>query len=155
MQKSSTRLPKTRSPVFSLFLPLSYPLFILLLLLIIGNVHPNPGRVFSCLMCAENVPWRGRPLQCCICSKWVHLGCSLLSFSKFKTLSRSHSWSFSLCCVPATFGDPIPTVTSSSDSDHATIFKFKQNSSHVHVLTYIVLPSFPFFCPLLSNQFSM
>ena len=31
-------------------------------------------------------------MQCCTCSKWVHLKCSLLS-SKFSTLGSSHSWS--------------------------------------------------------------
>ena len=38
---------------------------------------------------------------------------------------------------------------------YAAIFKFKPNSFYVHVLTYIVLPSSNFFCPLLSNLFSM
>ena len=63
-------------------------------------------------MCAGNVTWRGRSVQCCTCSTWVHLKCSLLSFSRFRTLGSSHSWSY----VPAS-GDPTPTnaVTSSSD----------------------------------------
>ena len=49
-------------------------------------------------------------MQCCICSKWVHLKCSLLPFSKFRTLGSSRSWS----CTPTSFGDN--TVTSSLDS---------------------------------------
>ena len=61
--------------------------------------------------------WRGRSVQCCTCTNWVHLKCSL-SFSRFRTLGRSHSWSCPSCCVPAFYGDPTPTstVTSSSDS---------------------------------------
>ena len=57
-------------------------------------------------------------MQCCTCSNWVHLKCSLLSFSRFRTLVSSHSWSCPPCCIPAFFGDPTPTrtVTSSSDS---------------------------------------
>ena len=43
-------------------------LLILLLVLMIGNVHPNPCSVFSCLVCAGNVTWRGRSVQCCTCS---------------------------------------------------------------------------------------
>ena len=68
-------------------------------------------------MYAGNVTWRGRSVQCCTCSKWVHLKCLLLSFSTFRTLGSSHSWSFPPCGVPA-FGDftPIKTVISSSDS---------------------------------------
>ena len=48
--------------LFSLF-PLSCPtlallrLFILLLLMS-GNVHPNPGPIFPCSVCAGNVTWR-------------------------------------------------------------------------------------------------
>ena len=41
-----------------------------------GNVHPNPGLIFPCSVCAGNVTWRGKSVQCCACSKWVHLRCS-------------------------------------------------------------------------------
>ena len=63
----------------------------LLLLLMSGNVHPNPGPIFPCSVCAGNVTWRGKSVQCCTCSKWVHLRCSQLSLSKFRTLNSSHS----------------------------------------------------------------
>ena len=68
-------------------------LLILLLLLMSGNVHPNPGPIFPCSVCAGNVTWRGKSLQCCACSKWVHLRCSQLSLSQFRALGSSHSWS--------------------------------------------------------------
>ena len=85
--------------LFSLFL-FSCPslsllhLFILLLLLMSSNVHPNPGPIFPCSVCTGNVTWRGKSVQCCTCSKWVHLRCSQLSLSKFRALGSSHSWSF-------------------------------------------------------------
>ena len=66
-------------------------LLILVLLLMSGNVHSNPGPIFPCSVCSGNLTWRDRSVQCCTCSKWVHLGCSLLSLSKFKTLGSSHS----------------------------------------------------------------
>ena len=84
--------------LFSLFL-FSCPslallcLLILLLLLMSGNVHPNPGPIFPCSVCAGNVIWRGKSVQCCACSKWVHLRCSQLSLSLFRALGSSHSWS--------------------------------------------------------------
>ena len=68
-------------------------LLIFLLLLMSGNVHPNPGPIFPCSVCAGNVTWRGKSVQCCTCSKWVHLRSSQLSLSKFRTLDSSHSWS--------------------------------------------------------------
>ena len=71
-----------------------YRLLSLFLLLMNGNVHLNPGPIFPCSVCAGNETWRSRPVQCCTCSKWVHLRCSLIYFSKFRTLGSSHSWSF-------------------------------------------------------------
>ena len=81
--------------LFSLFL-FSCPTLALLLLLMSGNVHPNPGPIFPCSVCTGNVTWRGKSVQCCTCSKWVHLRCSQLSLSKFRALGSSHSWS----CFP-------------------------------------------------------
>ena len=46
---------------------------LILLLLMSGNVHPDPGPIFPCSMCAGNVTWRGKSVQCCTCSKWIHL----------------------------------------------------------------------------------
>ena len=100
--------------LFSLFL-FSYPslallrLLILLLLLMSGNVHPNPGPIFPCSVCTGNVTWRGKSVQCCACSKWVHLRCSQLSLSQFRALGSSHSWSCPPCRI---------TVTSSLDSSN-------------------------------------
>ena len=76
-----------------------------------GNVYPNPGPIFPCSVCAGNVTWRSKSVQCCTCSKWAHLRCSQLSLSKFKTFDSSHSWSCFPCCVPTR-----NTVTLSSDS---------------------------------------
>ena len=84
---------------------------IIFLLLMSGNVHPNPSPIFPCSVCAGNVTWRGKSVQCCTCSKWVHPRCSQLSLSKFRTLDSSHSWSCLPCCVLTR-----NTVTSSSDS---------------------------------------
>ena len=46
-----------------------FRLLILLLLLMSGNVHPNPGPIFPCSVCAGNVIWWGKSVQCCTCSK--------------------------------------------------------------------------------------
>ena len=54
-----------------------------------GNVHHNPGPIFPCSVCAGNVTWRGKSVQCCTCSKWVHLTCSQLSLSKFRALGAA------------------------------------------------------------------
>ena len=73
--------------LFSLFL-FSFPslallcLLILLLLLMSSNVHPNPGLIFPCSVCAGNATWRAKSVQCSTCSKWVYRRCSQLSNSE-------------------------------------------------------------------------
>ena len=57
--------------LFSLLLPLS--LARILFLLLSGNVCSNLGPVYPCSVCAGNVTCRGRSVQCCTCSKWIHL----------------------------------------------------------------------------------
>ena len=104
--------------LFSLFL-LSCPtlaLLRLLLLLMSGNVHPNPGPIFPCSVCAGNVTWRGKSVQCCACSKWVHLRCSQLFLSNFRALGSSHSWSCPLCRNTVT-----PPSSYSSDTYTSTV----------------------------------
>ena len=98
------------------FSPTLLCLLILLLLLMSGNVHPNPGPTFPCSVCAGNVTWRGKSLQYCTCSKWVHLRCSKLSLSKFRALGSSHSWSCPLCRNTVT-----PPSSDSSDTNTSTV----------------------------------
>ena len=91
-QKGSTHLFKINRLFFLLFSCLSVTcILILLLLMMSGNVQPNPATIFSCSMCSGNVTWSGRPMQCCTCPKWVGSRYSLLSFSRFKNLGSSHS----------------------------------------------------------------
>ena len=103
-----------------------------------GNVHPNPGPVFPCSVCAGNVTWSVRSVLCWTCSKWVHLRCSLLS-SKFKTLGSSHSWTCFFGCVPAS-RNPTTSNSVSSSSDSSSLY------------TSTVL-SGPFGSPLLMQHF--
>ena len=83
-----SEIGRLSSPFFCL-LHTHLRLFILLLL-ISGNVHPNPGLIFLCSVCIRNVIWWDKSVQCCTCSKWVHPRCSLLTLSKFRTLGISH-----------------------------------------------------------------
>ena len=93
-------------------------LLILLLLLMSGNVHPNPGPIFPRSVCAGNVTWQGKSVQCCACSKWVHLRCSQLSLSNFRALGSSHSWSCPPChnTVTPPSSDSSGTYTSTVES---------------------------------------
>ena len=107
--------------LFSLFL-FSCPtlarlrLLILPLLLMSGNVYPNLGPIFPCSVCAGNVTWWGKSVQCCTCSKWDHLRCLQLSLSKFRALGSSHSWSCPPCRNTVT-----PPSSDSSDTYTSTV----------------------------------
>ena len=100
-------------------------LLILLLLLMSGNVHPNPGPIFLCTVCTGNVTWWGKSVQCGTYSKWVHLSCSQLSLSKFKTLGSSHSW-----CCPSPFHNTLTPSSDSSDMYTSTV----QSGPHLLIL---------------------
>ena len=85
-------------------------------------------------------------MQCCTCSNWVHLKCSLLSFSRFRTLGSSHFYSFPLCF----FGDSTPTSTVTSSSDSSSWYTSTAQSGphllmqHSHpTLTFKLLILFP------------
>ena len=123
-------------------------LLILLLLLMSGNVHPNPGPIFPCSVCAGNVTWRGKTVQCCTCSNWVHIRCLQLSLSNFRALGSSHSWS----CLPCR-----NTVTPSSDSSDTYTPTVQSGPPLLMLFSRVTLVSkppilhlpilYPFLCP--------
>ena len=119
-----------------------------------GNVHPNPGPIFPCSVCAGNVTWRGKSVQCCTCSKWVHLSCSQLSLSEFRALGSSHSWSCPPAitlwllrtpstCIPPLYNLAPPLLMLLS---HPTLVS-KLLIPRRHILYLLPLP--PHHCPLL------
>ena len=141
--------------LFSLFSCLS--LARLLLLLMSDNIHPNPCPVFPCLVCAGNVIWAGRSVQCCTSFNWVPLMCSLLSFSRLRILGSSHSWSYPTCCVPDFFEDPTLTSTVISSLDSSSWYTYTAQSGplllmqHSHpILAFIPLIHFLLTLYLLS-----
>ena len=111
--------------LFSLFCCLSLAcLLILLLLLMSGSVHPNPVPVFPCSVCTGNVTWRNRLVQYFTYFKWFQLRCSLLSFSRVKTLGGSQFWSCPPCCDFGFSSDPTPSNTLSSSLDSSSLYTF-------------------------------
>ena len=113
-----------------------------------GNVHPKPGPTFPCSVCAGNVAWRGKSVQCCTCSKWVHQRCSQISLFKFRALGRSYSWSFPPCRNTVTHStDSSDMYTSTVKSDplllmvHSRVtLVFKPLIPHLPTLYLLPLP---------------
>ena len=97
-------------------------------------------------------------MQCCTCSNWVHLKCSLLSFSRFSTLGSSHSWSCLPFCVPVFFEDPTPTSTVTSSSEFSSWYISTAQSGHLLLMQHshptlsfkplILLPPTSYLLPL-------
>ena len=67
------------------------------MLLISGDIHPNPGPIDPCSVCSHRVTWGNRSVQCTNCSLWVHLSCSGLSPADFRKVSPGHSWTCPMC----------------------------------------------------------
>ena len=81
------------------------------LLLISGDIHPNPGPIDPCSVCSRRVTWGNRSIQCTNCSFWVHLSCSGLSPFDFRKISPGHSWTFPMC--PSS-SQPLPSLSHSN-----------------------------------------
>ena len=92
-------------------------LLILALLLISGNVHPNPGPIsnhphpsYPCSICHLDV---GRDsLQCSACLKWVHFLCSSLTRADFRTICATGTavgWRCPACHPQKTTDSPTQT----------------------------------------------
>ena len=89
-------------------------LLILALLLISGNVHPNPGTIsnhphprYLCSICHLDV---GRDsLQCSACHKWVHFLCSSLTCADFRIICATGTavgWRYPVCHPQSKTGSP-------------------------------------------------
>ena len=70
-------------------------------------------------------------MQCCTCSKWIHLRCSLLFFSRCRISGSSHSWSCPPCCDPDPSRDLIPTNTATSSPYFSSLY-----TSHCYLATW-------------------
>ena len=129
---STERSPPLSRTVFSLGRPLTghnwaapllidrtpfRRLLILALLLISGNVQPNPGPIsnhlhprYPCSICHLDV---GRnSLQCSACLKWVHFLCSSLTRADFRTICATGTavgWRYPTCHPQNTTGSPTQT----------------------------------------------
>ena len=149
------------SRFFSLFL-FSCPclallrLLTLLLLLMSGNVYPNLGPIFPCSLCTGNVTWSDKSMQCCACSKWVHLRCSQPFLSEFRAFGSSHFWS----CSPYRITVTLPssdssdmytsTVQSSPASANGALSPHSRlQTSYPPSAHYIYSPSAPHHRPLI------
>ena len=79
-----------------------------MLLLISGDIHPNPGPIDSCSVCSRRVTWGNRAVQCTNYSLWVHLPCSGLSPADFCKISPGHSWTCPMC---SSSSQPLPSLS--------------------------------------------
>ena len=89
-------------------------LLILALLLISGNVHPNPGPIrnhphprYLCSICHLDVDRDS--LQCSACLKWVHFLCSSLTRADFRTICATGTavgWRYPVCHPQSKTGSP-------------------------------------------------
>ena len=80
----------------------------LLLLLMAGDIHPNPGptAMYPCPVCARHVTSRGLNYRCTRCTGWVHAKCSgLLDAAQFR---RNKDWTCDPCSASKTHKPTTP-----------------------------------------------
>ena len=92
--------------------PLHYlshsPLILIFMLLLSGDIHPNPGPIDLCSVYSCRVTWGNRSIQCTNCFLWVHLSCSGLSPADFRKISPGHSWTCPMCPFSS---QPLPSLS--------------------------------------------
>ena len=126
--------------LFSFFLsPALLRLLVLLLLLMSDNVHPNPGPIFPCSVCTRNVTWRDKSVQCCACSKWVHLRCSLLELPPYHTVVSTSSDSSDMYTLTVQSGPP---SANAALLPHPRLQTFYPPSAHFISFPSALLPPF-------------
>ena len=96
-----------------------------ILLLVSGQVSPNPGPVrFPCKVCDKPVKSNQKGLQCDSCMFWIHTKCYGISAGTYAELQQSTSeWHCSFCSVvqPA---NPPPQPGSSSEPNRPKSIRF-------------------------------
>ena len=116
-----------------------------MLLLISGDIHPNPGPIEPRSVCSLSVTGRNRLIQCANCSLWVHLSRSDIFPADFKKIYPGHSWTCPMC--------PSSSQTSSSCSQTVSQFSFlntsktqKSSLSRIHpqnISLLLITPDLP------------
>ena len=99
---------------------------ILLLIALVGDVHPNP--VPLCSVCFKNVTSEGTSYLCTRCSHWIHSRCSHWVHSRCSVLRnvvdyrRANGWICTICRQP-----PQPRATSTMSDKAFNIFQWNAN----------------------------
>ena len=125
---------KTFFSSFSNPKPLLYlsHLFLLFILLICGDIHPNPYPIDPCSVCSHRVTWGNRSIQCANCSLWVHLSCSGLSPADLWKIFPKHTWTFPMC-PSSSQASPSSSQTVSLSSSSNTLKTQNSSSSKTNL----------------------
>ena len=103
---------------------------LLLLLALIGDVHPNPGLSrYPCSVCFKNVTSQGTSYLCTRCSHWVHSKCSgLRNAADYR---KANGWVCTACMTPpwprAPTSPPSPTHTPTMSDKSFNILQWNAN----------------------------
>ena len=107
----------------------------LLLLLMAGDIHPNPWPTakYHCPVCARDVTSRGVSYRCTRCTGWVHEKCSgLLNAAQYR---RNKDWTCNPCSAsktqqptpPPPSPTPAPSAEQISDDSTFNFLQFNAN----------------------------
>ena len=91
--------------VYSDLVAMNY-LWLCLLILLAGDIEPNPGPrpvKFPCQICNKAAKWGQRAVECEHCSGWFHASCLGMNNIMYQTLIEhpSYSWVCDNCGLPS------------------------------------------------------
>ena len=93
-----------------------HPGFVIFLVLLSGDVSPNPGSVrFPCGSCAKPVKSNQKGIFCDVCCCWLHTKCIDMSNDEYLSLGSESD----TCCCQACYSNALPFANVSSLFDEA------------------------------------
>ena len=94
---------------------------VLAILLLAGDVHPNPGpinrgsTIYPCGYCQQHVGWSCSGVGCETCNVWYHRECVSITHSHYLALNNSaHVWICFMCQTP-NFSNSSISITGSPE----------------------------------------
>ena len=117
----------------------------MLLLLLAGDIQPNPGHTakYPCPVCAQDVTSRGVSYLCTGCSGWVHTKCSgILNAAQYR---RNKDWACDPCSVSKTQQSTPPQPSPSPTPAPRSKWRLYRSQSSRHnprTLASVITPQY-------------
>ena len=119
----------------------------ILLLLLAGDTHPNPGPIkYPCIECQKPVRSNQKGVYCDACCLWVHCKCIGMKSTTYQTLSQSDDlWSCPKCDTTPVAGafdstDTTPAASAFDSTDTTPVASAFDSTDTTLIDVTIIMP---------------